>query len=67
MIEIIEIEKQTGIDNRVIRSIIKNENIKVYPTKPQTISIDDENKILRILFFQRKIDYIIIESKMNEL
>ena len=67
MIEIIEIEKQTGIDDRVIRKIIKNENIKVYPTKPQTISTYDENKILRILFFQRKIDYIIIESKMNEL
>lgn len=67
MIEIIEIEKQTGIDNRVIRSIIKNEKIKVYPTKPQTIPTEDENKILRILFFQRKIDYIIIESKINEL
>ena len=66
MIAIIEIEKQTGVDNRVIRSLIKNENIKVYPTKPQTISNEDENKILRILFFERKIDFIIIESKMNK-
>lgn len=60
-----KIAKECGVDNRIIRHIIKKENIEVSNFGMQSVTVQQEEIIHRILFFEGISDCITIESKMN--
>jgi len=60
-----KIAKECGVDNRAIRHIIKKENIQVSNFGKQSVTVQQEEIIHRILFFEGMTKYITLESKMN--
>lgn len=60
-----KIAKECRVDNRIIRHIIRKENIQICNFGIQSVTVQQEEIIHRILFFEGISDCIILESKIN--
>lgn len=67
MKSITEIAKETGIHRDEINRIVTNENLnQIIYNGNRYVDRIAEDKIHNILFFTGKIEYVIIESKINK-
>jgi len=61
-----KLAKQIGVPTYEVYRIVRRDNLTtIMHQKNITLTFDQQNYVTRVLFFERKTDFVTYESKMN--